>query len=74
MANICPLSLSLVGFPNDQRFSPPSEHVKQNFDGSLNPFTHIACMGGIIRDMSGCMVAAYTEHLIETKIQALHLG
>lgn len=58
---------------------PPPPTVKLNFDGSYNPVTEKAGIGGIVRNATGLLIVAYAgevkaSHSIEAEIQALISG
>lgn len=53
-------SSGLIGFPLDLWRPPPANFLKLNFDGSYNPFTHSAGIGGIIRSSTITLIALYS--------------
>ncbi|RWR72601.1 hypothetical protein CKAN_00083600 [Cinnamomum micranthum f. kanehirae] len=64
--------------PLDIWLPPDDNFVKLNFDGSYNPFTHDAGIGGIIRSSPGTLISAYswkvpTDNALAAEIQALCL-
>lgn len=59
ISNFLPTSAASLGLPPDIWLPPPGNYVKLNFDGSYNPFTKFAGIGGIIRSPAGTVLAAY---------------
>lgn len=78
-ANLFSLSSVPQGLPVDIWLPPSGNHAKVNFDGSFNPITKTAGIGGIIRSYAWSLLLAYsgrvaTEPSLEPELKALLEG
>eukprot|EP00268_Persea_americana_P052112 TRINITY_DN581_c0_g1_i1.p1 TRINITY_DN581_c0_g1~~TRINITY_DN581_c0_g1_i1.p1 ORF type:complete len:194 (-),score=26.59 TRINITY_DN581_c0_g1_i1:238-819(-) len=61
VSNLLSMAVSKTGLPPEIWLPPPANHVKLNFDGSFNPFSQIAGVGGIIHSSAGTLIEGYAE-------------
>lgn len=79
LSHIIPLTGLAPGLPRDIWLPPMGQYVKLNFDGSFSSLSEHAGIGGIIRNASGHLLAAFSSqvrasHSIEAELQALITG